>query len=179
MDEIARVQPGRWTMNVEFPFTVCDQMIWDELVSAQTHPAITELLERYGIGSDFARYCGLNADGIVVPVVESGELVDLLTFDPCRPNHWTLRLGVAVMLGGDSLVGTTFPVRVHRTPLSWLQFDSGDGVCVLDWRLARRLLGCMDDIVAEDIEHGEVILRYLSVPLALPRISIPIRDAAE
>ena len=61
-------------MNAESPFTVCDQMIWDELPSARAHPAISKLLKRYGIASDLARYCGLNAEGIVVPVFESGEV---------------------------------------------------------------------------------------------------------
>lgn len=72
---------------------------------------------------------------MIVPVFEGGDLIDLLAFRTAEPEHWWLRKGLGGLLGLWSGWGKhewADSVRLHATPLEWLQ-AGGEGLCVVDW----------------------------------------------
>jgi len=63
-------------------------------------------------------------------------IIDIVAFQPSKPNKWWLRLGNAVVLGLHDARLALFeekPVFVHATPLDWLRNDCR-GCVVLDWK---------------------------------------------
>ena len=83
-------------------------------------------------------------------------LLDLLAFDPTRPDHWWLRRGQTALLGFIYLglvleEGCALPV--YSNPLSWLRAD-GAGVVVLDWEWVPDLLLGFE-LIAEDVALGD------------------------
>lgn len=151
---------------------------YDELGAAQADPRTDVALLRHGVtDADVQLHCGLTqidadttgrfyqpvddgAPAIIVPVLDAEELVDLLAFDPRRPERWWLRIGAVPLLGGDELAYLLLgpklfaePLWVHRTPLNWLR-NSCHGVVILD---IDRGLGDLaivpNGIAAEDAAH--------------------------
>ena len=117
----------------------------------------------------------------VIPCMDSGETTDLLAFTSDAPGRYWLRLGVATYVGGDALGDTVMdePVRVFKTPLSWLQSGApADGLVIVDvdYKLARRDLA-NSPIIAEDIAHGELLQRELTV-VQRPQVRVPRKAAA-
>jgi hypothetical protein len=105
----------------------------------------------------------------------SGEIVDLVAWDPRIPDQWSLRLGLADWLGSvppqhlDSE-----PVRILRSPLTWLRADC-TGLVVLspDQAIAYQLLmEFHGGICAEDQAHRSELRRLLRRPWPLPKISV-------
>ena len=85
-------------------------------------------------------------------------LLDLLAFDPTRPDCWWLRRGQALLLGsiyvGLALeAGCALPV--YSSPMSWLRANA-EGLVVLDWKAAPDLL-LGADLIAEDVDLGNRI----------------------
>lgn len=86
-------------------------------------------------------------------------LLDLLAFDPTRPDCWWLRRGRALLLGsiyvGLALeAGCALPV--YSNPMSWIKANA-EGLVVLDWEAASDLLLDVGEFVAEDVDLGERI----------------------
>ena len=93
-----------------------------------------------------------------------------LAFFPDKPDQWFLRVGYAWVLGGVNLrvAQTPFavnPLRVSRTPLSWLQ-GGCDGVVLLKAGMARSLLAGLGRIKGEDESHAAELhqLPYAAPP---------------
>ena len=154
----------------------------DRLLSLGVPPEATVMCGRARIQSDGDRY-QLDDDGLevtILPCFDGGETIDLLAFAPADPANWWLRRGEAVFVGGDALGDTVMdePVRVFRTPLSWLRAGApADGLVVLDDEIARRELA-YHSVVAEDLAHGLELDRRLTIPAQRPQICVPAEKAA-
>jgi hypothetical protein len=107
--------------------------------------------------------------------IRCSPLVDLVVFDPQRPDAWALRGGLADWLGAvpadDPLPE---PIPVHRHPLAWLRARCR-GLVVLtgDPRRAQSVLIGIRRILAEDVEHGRTLRRICAMPLVIPEILVP------
>ncbi len=122
---------------------------------------------------------------IIVPVIESGTMMDLLAFHVKAPARWWLRTGYGAVLGQDVIDKAEFfnapedlesLLRIFRTPLSWLQAEC-TGAVILDWRVAHCRLDGVRKVVAEDVGLAEKIERAFAAPRG-PTISIPRSRAA-
>lgn len=71
---------------------------------------------------------------LVLPVVEDGELIDLVSFSTSTPDNWRLRTGLGTALGLHDGWCHCWPdeVQLHRNPLQWLR-GGCSGLCVVDW----------------------------------------------
>ena len=111
----------------------------------------------------------------IIPCFHDYEVCDLLAFTSDAPGRCWLRLGVASCLGADALGDAVMdePVRVLKTPMSWLRSGApSDAVVMVDHDAARRDLAG-HSITAEDIEHGLELDLLLTIPAERPRISVP------
>lgn len=113
---------------------------------------------------------------VVVPVVEYGDLIDIVAFRTSAPQRWWWREGCGSLLGADLLndgwpVG---PLRVVSTPLQWL-IEGGNAVCILDWSCPDYELSPMRD--REELACDGPMLRArlrkrLSQPRKVPPMSV-------
>jgi len=117
----------------------------------------------------------------IAPVLDRGELVDLVTWPLDRPVRWALRLGVAFALGADAIAEARLfprsagPLPLFRTPLSWL-LAGCEGACILRPEDAWRELADIAEVVAQDIGHGRAIEKMLSPPRR-PRPKVLVKQA--
>lgn len=112
---------------------------------------------------------------LALPVVEDGELIDLVAFRSNTPNAWLLRTGDGWCLGLETgLERHTWgdPVPVAVSPLEWLQ-GGAQGLCILDWDAAElHYLAGVPELVCSN-EHQAAMLRSaLTRPVYLPSISV-------
>ena len=155
-------------------------------------------LQRHGVPASVTPLCGLNfieqhgrfyepvtggRPAIIVPVLDGGELADLLAFDPRRSGQWFVRLGSVPLLGADALADQLVGQRLHvyRTPLSWLQHGC-DGIVPLDFnRAAIDLVTAQYGIVAEDDAHVGELQRAMieAAQWRLPDIFLRQGEAAQ
>ncbi len=154
----------------------------DRLIGLGLPPAAVDMCGTALIQPDGELYQPDDAgpEALVVPVFDSGETIDLLAFNLSNPDRWWLRLGVAAYLGGDALGDAVMdePVRAFKTPLSWLRASApADGLVVIDWDTAPQDLAYRN-IVAEDLAHGEDLVRRLTVPALRPCVRVPKERAA-
>ena len=135
---------------------------------------------------------GLGMSALILPVfagpipspwrlVMEPALIDLLAFRTDQPETFWLRRDNATILGDGALDGLYLdePLRVYRSPLSWL-LAAGDGCVVLDWQAAliELPLRCRT-IEAEDLSHGLELRQRLTIPEKLPDIVVPpVREVA-
>lgn len=160
-----------------------DQVVdlWTELkIARHKVRRADEILARHGVTDPNARQlCGVDRivrsgkfyephpDGdvaIIMPVIDIDELVDLLAFDPRTPGVWFQRIGGERLLGSDALLGQLLgnPLRVYRTPLSWLGRQR-EGVVIFD--IARAFIDLKtapNGIVGEDDEHTNELRRSMT-----------------
>ena len=162
--------------------------ILDELLSALAGPTAEqdEELIRLGVPADTVCFVGAAkiqpSDGLyepapsgipawIIPCFHDDEMCDLVAFTSDDPACCWLRVGVATYVGGDAMV--VQPVRVFKTPMSWLRAASPlDALVVLDWDTARRELALFT-LDAEDLEHGENLQKKLTIPAVKPEVLIP------
>ncbi|MCZ6604843.1 MAG: hypothetical protein O7A03_06825 [Alphaproteobacteria bacterium] len=111
---------------------------------------------------------------VILPAFDSGEVADLVAFQPHRPMNFKTRTGAVPMLGIDNTATNFGPLRIWRHPLNYLRARL-EGVVILSWGGALPLLACCNEIIAEDVEHGREIRKRLSRPIALPKISVPTK----
>ena len=83
-------------------------------------------------------------------------LLDLLAFEPARPDRWWLRRGQAPLLGsiyvGLALeAGCALPV--YASPMNWIKAN-GQGLVILNWETGPDLLLDVGEFVAEDVALG-------------------------
>jgi len=109
-----------------------------------------------------------------------GETLDLVAFDPDRPEWWTTLTGLAPTLGYAVFADAETPTQVWRGPLAWLQARCR-GIVPLahdDTELRAILMRLPGGIQAQDIEHGRQIERVLTRPLPAPEVFVGIDKAA-
>lgn len=109
---------------------------------------------------------------VVMPVMEMGDMIDLITWRSTNPARWYWRTGVGWALGTDWLNPRwdDDPVRLYATPLDWLA-GAGEGICILDWAAFQvRELASLAAIEADEM-IGRRLLAILSKPVRLPRMS--------
>lgn len=128
-------------------------------------------------------------DGVEAVVIEargadSVEVVDLVAWLPANPGRWWTVLGAATVLGEAFAASPTSgfggaPLRLHRTPLAWLQAGC-DGAVILDPNRGGRWLMDLDHaaIAAEDADHAAEIdaMRLATAqrqPIVIPQARRP------
>ena len=154
--------------------------IMRELIAAQADVGTDTVLTKFGVSRDVTPVCGIarvrshgpffepdpnGEPAIILPVMDDGEVADLVAVMPHRPGHWRVRLGACPLLGIDNTGIWSEPLHVWRTPLDYLRAEL-EGVVVLSWPAALPLLRSCSEIIAEDVEHGREIHRRLSHPIA-------------
>ncbi len=171
--------------------------VWAELSHARASvtPAQERRLHALGIPTEARVMCGTariepdgdlyqpDADGgivaVITPIIEAEVVVDLIAFQSVRPELWWLRRGESPFLGGDAMERLWLgdPLLVFKSPLAWLQANAPyNGLTVLNWDAARRLIPDID-IIVTDIEFGRELDQRLTVPARRPRVYVPRRAA--
>ena len=114
---------------------------------------------------------------------DADTIVDLLAWPLHRPEKFATALHRADALGVSQVSNTATyfggtPLRVHRTPLGWLQ--AGCSGCVpLNPVTAPEWLGwALGNILADDVDHGREISRMVGHRIDPTRILAPVRRAA-
>lgn len=160
-----------------------DQVVdlWTELkIARHKVRRADEILARHGVTDPNARQlCGVDRIvqfgkfyepcptgeyAIIMPVIDVDELVELIAFDPRTPNQWFQRIGGERLLGGDALGGQLLgnPLRIYRTPLSWMK-RRRDGIVVFDIdRAFIDLKTAPNGIIGEDDLHTEELRRAMT-----------------
>lgn len=104
-----------------------------------------------------------------------GDCVDLIAFDPDRPEWFATMTGAAPTLG-FAMFGDKEPTQVWRGPLGWLQ-SKCQGIVPLtrDQVELRAILHRLPvgGIVAEDLEHGRQLRDLFARPRPAPSIFMP------
>ena len=130
---------------------------------------------------------------------EGAEIVDLLAFEPDRPDQWWLRLGIANWLAAYQLdrrtvcglgaapllTPLTMPdgytveaLHLHRDPLSWLRAGCRGAVPLVPEAL-NDLRFLDTTVLCEDLAHAEEIEQQLLSPAArMPVLQVPISPEA-
>ncbi len=167
-----------------------------ELIEARAGHRADEILKRHGVTDPCARsICGLakivrmgrfyepHPDGdwsIIVPAIDVDELVDLLAFDPSRPEQWWYRIGGERLLDGDALGNQLMHNHLHvfRTPLEWLKGGCA-GVVIFNLDHAFiDLVTAPNGVIGDSDEHTEELRRIMraaalrNLPRFLKRISV-------
>lgn len=108
---------------------------------------------------------------VVMPVMDMGEMVDLIAWRTTNPTRWFWRTGLGWALGTDWLLPRwdNGPVRLFATPLEWLA-NAGEGMCILDWAAPEIREMAMLDAIEADEMVGRRLLSILSKPVRLPRM---------
>ena len=170
--------------------------LWAELRIARANRDVDDILQRHGVTDPNAKaICGLarivrmgnffefHSSGeyaVIVPVIAGDDVVDLLAFDPSKPEEWWYRIGGERLLDGDALGDQLLgkPLQIYRTPLNWLK-GRCDGVVIFDTNRAFiDLATAPNGVVGEDDEHTEELRRTMSataqrnLPVFLKRISV-------
>ena len=115
---------------------------------------------------------------LILPVTEGGFIVDLVAFQPKKPDTWALRRGSGWVLGHDAVEQALSPwpdqpasLLLTPTPLDWLR--AGRGACVVQWTAeAAPSLRLARGIVVDDPRMAQVVRLQLSKPPALPPIGV-------
>jgi hypothetical protein len=112
-------------------------------------------------------------------VVALGDPIDLVAFDPERPDWFAVMTGEAPVLGA-ALHADAEPTVVWRSPLAWLQAKCRGVVALttnpIELRaILERLPG---GITAQDLEHAREIEAAFKTPKPTPRIYIHKARAA-
>jgi hypothetical protein len=126
---------------------------------------------------EFAQLCrscgsGEGETAFIMPIHDfKGRLIDLAAWDPFAKRLGTW-LGIGWALGQSSVLRPHLSegLHVHRTPRSWMG-AGGNGIVILNTRLARSYLSDAGPLVAEDAKHRRELAAVLAQPV--PRILVP------
>jgi len=112
---------------------------------------------------------------LVVPVIEDGELIDLVAFRSTAPDDWLTRNGEGWALGmeegaGHYLDGVT--PHIFANPLEWLQAECC-GICILNWNSPEIYkLDVLRDVTVSDVATAKLLRRAMTLPQRVPEIHI-------
>jgi hypothetical protein len=110
---------------------------------------------------------------IVQPVVQGGELVDLVMWRSANPQRWSSRTGDGWLMNADACLGSRWDgghLVLHATPLGWLSGAGVGGVVVdwssqeLGWLRGFATIQCADEMLAATLR------RAISKPASLPLV---------
>ena len=105
-----------------------------------------------------------------------GDVLDLVAWPLEKPAKFARLYGRAVVLGGAALGSAGSddgPLRVHRTPLSWLQAGCVGLVLLDPTRGILVLRDAPNRIAAEDDAHAAELAGLMVASLPLARIVVP------
>lgn len=113
---------------------------------------------------------------LIQPVMEGGEIIDLVAWASARPDRWGLRIGTGWALGLENVIepgGWDAPsAHLVATPLDWLR-GGAVATVILNWDAPEieglRYLG---DVVCSDATVAGLLHAALSRPPLLPNISV-------
>lgn len=136
----------------------------------------------YGFGvarvcdaGDGLYYPGAGEPGLILPIYEDGELVDLCAIRSRDPLNWFLRTGFGWALGLEEGLGRHTwgePVPMAVSPLEWLQ-RSAEGLCILDWDAPEiHFLADIPHLVCRSGTLAKRLRAALAKPIRLPLISV-------
>lgn len=121
---------------------------------------------------------------LIQPVLDDGELIDLLAWGSVQPDRWGLRVGTGWALG---LENVTEPggwdgscAHLAATPLDWLR-GGAVATVILDWDAPEiERLRYLGEVVCSDGAIAALLHAALSRPQALPLITVAegLRHAA-
>jgi hypothetical protein len=124
---------------------------------------------------------------VIVPAVEDDVLVDLVAASLRPPSVGRAvrrRRGDAQVLGYDRIGEARWferPLTLFDDPVEWLLAD-GQGIVVLDWRVAPGLLADLPGLVCQSDWLANRVARAFARPIPLPPLYVPpakeIRHAA-
>lgn len=112
---------------------------------------------------------------IIVPVWESGGVVDLIAINPAQPSRWSWRIGQGWALNADEFTRPRFddgPVDILPTPMAWLR-DGAQATVILDFdalELVPTLRICRS--IQTDNKTARLIRLAFAKPRPLPEIII-------
>ena len=119
---------------------------------------------------------------IVQPVMEDGELIDLVAWHTMRPERWWLRNGIGFALNPDNLGSLDRwgegPPVVHSSPLNWLR-AGGEGSVILDWSdsVALGHLRAHEAISCASSALAGTLNRAMMATVRLPVVTVERRAA--
>jgi len=141
---------------------------------------LLEVMAVHGITTTGRLFSIGNGDpAIVFPVHDEGmRPVDLIAWRPNDRLRWWLLLDQGAVLGAPNVVNPASyvdgPLKVHPSPLEWLQAGCQDGVVILNAARARPVLRqALGPIAATDIAHARRLERALAPEITADRILIP------
>ncbi len=170
--------------------------VWAELSHARASVTVAQdrRLHALGIPTEARMMCGaarIQPEGrfyqpddagimaVITPIIDIGEVVDLLAWTTDFPARGWTRIDAHWALGADALdrLWLAEPLLVFKSPLAWHQANAPySGLVVLNWDVARHLI--LDiDIFVTDIEFGRELDQRLTVPARRPRVYVPKRAA--
>lgn len=113
---------------------------------------------------------------LIIPVFESGTLIDLIALRLLQPGLWKWRTGEGFALGADEIeFGTPWSgfaeIELHATPIDWLA-ATGKGACILNYanEVRIRSLSQFDRIIVTNHRVMAKIEPILSRPARKPEI---------
>lgn len=108
---------------------------------------------------------------VIMPVLEDGELVDLIAWRTSTPGDWHLRTGNGWALGAE-WVASHEDIDVFGSPLGWM-IGRGEGICPLDWSAPELdRFRSVETLRAEDAETAQLLAAVLRKPVRIPTIRI-------
>jgi hypothetical protein len=144
-------------------------------------------LVKFWTGNDGDETFAFTPDGVPAAVIEAVLFdwqaepfcADLVAWPLHDPTAFVTAMGLndgADVLGPHNMVKRCGePLRIHRTPLQWLQ-AGGDGCCLLKPGARRWLRKAGGPFVCEDIDHGREVRDLLGrdgAPMGHHRILVP------
>lgn len=119
---------------------------------------------------------------LILPVLDDGDLIDLVAFRSGNPADWKLRTGQGLALGLERGWERHYwenEVTLSLTPLDWLR-NGTDGLCVLDWDAPEiSMLASLPGISCQTPRLAAQLRQALTRPQPLPPIIVKeLRHAA-
>jgi hypothetical protein len=116
---------------------------------------------------------------IILPVCgpATGEVVDLVAFNPKTPKAFWVHTGAGVMLGEVSAARAEHfsePLYLHETPMDWLK-AAGEGSVILDWKHYWPLyMGSIKRVRVLDEAFGKRAADLMARPFPTPEIEVAL-----
>ena len=176
----ARMVPfSGWDMPVQYPAGIIS-----EVRSVRTSAGMFDVshMARIEFSGPLYEPSPTGKGAFIHPVLEHGEITDLVAWAPDRPGRWAQRLDIGFALGLDAIDKASWghhpePLGLYATPLAWLRAGC-TGACLLRPTDAWRRLNHLARVTVADVRHGTAIERLLSPPMPRPEILVRGRLAA-
>ncbi|MFN0045538.1 MAG: hypothetical protein ACKVOS_03645 [Sphingorhabdus sp.] len=115
-------------------------------------------------------------DAVIMPVMDEGEIVDLIAWRTLAPSALRWRNGDGWVLGIDAIQEPPLwdgfrEITLHATPLDWIR-NGGNGAVILDWSAVSQIrkLALFDIIRCDHPNVHQQLSAILSQPERKPKI---------